>query len=133
MRKTLRVAACIMLWPMCAWAVGGAVGLAPDFFANVPKIAAIAGAMGIILSPFYIILSYLIVRTWIYLTSPHWLNAAAIRSIWPELLGYKQDIMEVNLEKIKFAAHNHANALSKTLPYAIVLDLEDDWVKYFVR
>jgi hypothetical protein len=127
-RKTIFIAFILSQWPSLSWIltagdgearVGFWSGLFANFFASF--------ALDIFMAPGYLIVAYILLRIWMKIAGPHWLNNAKIRQIWPELEGYKRFIKQTDFNTIQYDVAHHFDPAYKTFPYAIAFGLDKAW------
>ena len=86
--------------------------------------------IGFIIWPSYYLLSYLLLKLYTKIAGRSWLSNKRVRAIWPELEGYRLFLKAVDLDNIQFESQDvNSGIITKTLPYAMVFNMETKWQK----
>jgi hypothetical protein len=129
-RRVLWVAFVIGLWPLSLAGIRGTVNNIP-YGSWSPRAFGLAFGLvllfGLFLFPVYLIFSYLTLRVWVAVAGRSWLANKQTRAIWPELEGYRLFLKETDLDNIQFDSEQGQQAITKTMPYAMVFNLDTKW------
>lgn len=84
--------------------------------------------LGVFFMPAYLAAAIVLTWIWTKIAGRYWINTKQARALWPELEGYKLYLKQVDLDNIQFESTDRDRSpVTKTLPYAIVFDLETRW------
>jgi uncharacterized membrane protein len=79
-------------------------------------------------SPAYFVVAIFLYAAATKVAGQPWLGSAKLKSIWPEIEGYKYFIKQVELDNLKFDSEQTKGIIkNKTLPYAIALGFNTGW------